>query len=104
MTIAVPVLTGEWVRLEPLAAAHRDGLRGAADDERIWQHMTLSGRGPGFEEWFDRALEQRAAGKRVPFAVRLLATGELVGSTSYLDLVPEHRRVEIGATWYRPDR
>ena len=40
----------------------------------------------------------------MPFAVRLLATGELIGSTSYLDPVPEHKRVEIGWTWYRPDQ
>ncbi|HEX5632975.1 MAG TPA: GNAT family protein, partial [Gemmatimonadales bacterium] len=30
--------------------------------------------------------------------------GAVVGSTSYLDVVPRHRRVEIGSTWYRPDQ
>src|SRR5262245_1204962 len=104
MEITAPVLNGRWVWLEPLAEEHCDGLRAAADDDRIWDHMTLLARGPGFEQWFAGALSQRAAGKRVPFAVRLLASGELVGSTSYLDPVPEHKRVEIGATWYRPDQ
>jgi len=104
MEIAAPALAGRFVRLEPLAEEHRDGLRAAADDDRVWEHMTLLARGPGFDEWFAGALAQRAAGKRLPFAVRLRATGELVGSTSYLDPVPEHRRVEIGATWYRPDQ
>jgi len=52
--------------------------------------MTLLGRGDGFDKWFASALSQRAAGKRLPFVVRLVATGELVGSTSYLDSVPEH--------------
>jgi RimJ/RimL family protein N-acetyltransferase len=61
------------------------------------------GRGPGFDEWLDTALTQHSAGQRVPFVVRRLATGELIGSTSYLDPVLRHRRVEIGATWYRPD-
>src|SRR4051794_31623397 len=102
MEITAPALAGRWVRLEPLSGEHHDGLRAAADDDRIWVHMTLLGRGPGFEQWYDSALAQRAEKKRVPFAVRLLATGELVGSTSYLDPVPEHWRVEIGATWYRP--
>lgn len=103
MEIVAPALTGRWVRLELLADEHRELLRVAADNDRIWEHMTLLARGAGFDQWFASAVTQRDAGKRVPFAVRLLATGELVGSTSYLDPVPEHKRVEIGATWYRPD-
>jgi RimJ/RimL family protein N-acetyltransferase len=103
MEITAPVLAGRWVRLEPIAEEHREPLRTAADDDRIWEHLTMVGRGAEFDVWFANAVNQRAAHKRVPFAVRLLATGELIGSTSYLDPVPEHRRVEIGATWYRPD-
>ena len=103
MGIIAPVLAGRFVRLEPLAEEHRAGLRGAGDDDRVWEHMSLLGRGEGFDRFFSTALAQRAAGKRLPFAVRLLATGELIGSTSYLDPVPEHKRVEIGWTWYRPD-
>jgi RimJ/RimL family protein N-acetyltransferase len=102
--ITAPVLTGRWVQLEPLVEEHREPLRRAADDDRVWEHMTVLGRGPGFETWFDVALSQFAAKKRIPFAVRLLATNELIGSTSYLDPVSEHKRVEIGATWYRPDQ
>jgi len=103
MEITARALGGRWVRLEPLAEEHREGLQAAADDDRVWEHMTLLARGPGFEQWFASAISQRVAGKRVPLAVRRLADGQLVGSTSYLDPVPEHRRVEIGATWYRPD-
>ena len=103
MEITAPVLAGRWVRLEPIAEEHREELCSAADDDRIWEHMTMVARGAEFDVWFANAVNQRTAQKRVPFAVRLLATGELVGSTSYLDPVPEHRRVEIGATWYRVD-
>jgi len=99
----ISTMTGCWVRLEPLAEEHREGLRAAADDDRIWEHMTLLAIGEGFERWFQNAFDQRKAGKRLPFAVRLLASGELIGSTSYLDPEPQHRRVEIGATWYRQD-
>jgi RimJ/RimL family protein N-acetyltransferase len=98
----VGTLTGRHVRLEPLADDHRTGLRAAADDERIWEHFVTSARGPDFDRWFDAALTERAAGLRVPFAVRRLADGAVVGSTSYLDPVPRHRRVEIGSTWYIP--
>jgi RimJ/RimL family protein N-acetyltransferase len=97
-------LEGRSVRLEPLAEEHREGLRRAADDDRVWEHMTVLGRGPEFDTVFADALAQHDLGKRVPFAVRLLSTGELVGATGYIDPVPAHRRVEIGWTWYRPDQ
>ena len=103
MDITLPPLAGRWVRLEPLAEAHREPLRAAADDDRVWEHMSLHARGPGFDEWFASALAGRAAGRRLPMTVVRLADGAIVGSTSYLDVEPTHRRVEIGATWYRPD-
>ena len=104
MDITAPPLTGRFVRLEPFAEEHREGLRAAADDERVWEFMLTDGRGPAFDHVFDDALAMRAAGKRLPYAVRLLASGELVGATSYIDPVPAHTRVEIGWTWYRPDQ
>lgn len=103
MAITAPTLVGQWVRLEPLEERHRDGLRAAADDERIWQHTLTVARGEGFDPWFDEALDQLGAGTRIPFAVCLLADGRLVGSTSYLDPSERHRRVEIGSTWYVPE-
>jgi RimJ/RimL family protein N-acetyltransferase len=103
MPLSVPPLVGRHVRLEPLAEAHRESLRVAADDERIWRHTLTIARGPGFDEWFDEARTLYAAGARVPFAVRRLADDTLIGSTSYLDIVLKHRRIEIGSTWYRPD-
>jgi RimJ/RimL family protein N-acetyltransferase len=99
----IAILTGRWVQLEPLEERHRDALRTAADDERIWVHTLMVARGPEFDRWFDDTLAQRSAGRQVPFAVRGLADQVLVGSTSYLDPVPRHRRVEIGATWYTPN-
>jgi RimJ/RimL family protein N-acetyltransferase len=103
MPLEVPALTGRYVRLEPLEEAHREPLRVAADDERIWRHMLTVGRGPGFDDWFAEAFARKVAGIRVPFAVRRLVDGAIVGSTSYLDPVLPHKRVEIGSTWYRPD-
>lgn len=103
MEITAPVLAGRWVRLEPLAEGHREGLRTAADDDRVWQFMTVDGRGAAFDAPFNDALAQREAGKRLPYAVRLLSTGELIGGTSYIEPNAQHKRVEIGWTWYRPD-
>ncbi len=95
-------LNGRWVRLVPLDESHREPLRHAADDDRIWSHTLTRATGPAFDAWFDDALAGRDAGRRVPYAV-CRADGRWVGSTSYHDLVPLHRRVEIGSTWYHPD-
>src|SRR5256885_2039778 len=101
--ITASILMGKWVRLEPLAEEHREGLRIAADDERIWDHMLGVARGSEFDVWFENSLEESAVGKRIAFAVRQLHDAALVGHTAYLDPVPQHNRVEIGSTWYRPD-
>lgn len=98
-----PALSGHWVALEPLTEAHRSPLRQAADDERIWRSTLVHAMGDGFDAWFDAALAERQAGRWLPFAVRRLADMSYVGSTSYLDITPRHRRLEIGATWYHPE-
>jgi RimJ/RimL family protein N-acetyltransferase len=89
------VLRSRWVTLEPLAAAHFDDLARVAADPRVWALTLRDGCGPAFAGWFADA----TAGGRLAYAVRS-AAGELVGSTSYLDLNPLHRTVEIGNTWY----
>ncbi|HEX3150613.1 MAG TPA: GNAT family protein [Gemmataceae bacterium] len=103
MSFPVSTLTGRFVRLEPLVEAHREPLRIAADDERIWRVTLSVARGPEFDRTFDEALSLQVAGSRIPFAVRRLADDALIGSTSYLDVMPKQKRVEIGSTWYQPD-
>lgn len=103
MEITAPVLAGKWVRLEPFAEEHREPLRVAADDDRVWQYMYFDGRGAAFDRPFNDALQQRAEGKRLPYAVRLLSTGELIGATSYIEPNAQHKRVEIGWTWLGPE-
>lgn len=80
--------------LEPLVADHADGLRAAAADERIWRWMVTR----DVEAWLAAALAPDP--DRQAFAV--LRGDEIVGSTSYLSLAPEHRRLEIGNTWLNP--
>jgi RimJ/RimL family protein N-acetyltransferase len=84
-------LTGRLVRVEPLAERHREGLRAATEESpEIFRFMAY----PGFQPWFDHALTFDG---EIPFAV--LVDGREVGSTRYLNIAPEHRRVEIGWTW-----
>jgi RimJ/RimL family protein N-acetyltransferase len=87
-------LEGRVVALEPLGRQHIDGLREAADDDRIWRWMLTR----DVEAWIADAL--RRSDDRQPFAV--LHDGSVVGSTSYMSLAPEHRRLEIGNTWMNP--
>lgn len=103
MSFEVNTLTGRWIQLEPLTEQHREPLRIAADDERIWKHTIEVARGPELDVWFDQAMSERDAGRRIPFAVRQTSDGRLIGSTSYLDVVERHKRVEIGSTWYAPE-
>jgi RimJ/RimL family protein N-acetyltransferase len=87
-------LEGRLVALEPLGPEHADGLRTAAGDERIWRWMWTR----DVEAWIADAL--RDYDDRRPFTV--LQKGAVVGSTSYLALAPEHKRLEIGNTWMNP--
>jgi RimJ/RimL family protein N-acetyltransferase len=89
-------LEGRIVVLEPLRREHEDGLRAAAGDERIWRLMSTDDP----EAWLRLAFAESEAGERMPFAI--LSGGAAVGSSSYLSLAPEHRRLEIGHTWMNP--
>ena len=95
------VLRSRGVRLEPLALAHEDGLAAAAADGQLWRLRVTSVPAPGdTRAYIDTALQMREAGSRLAFAVVDEATGRVLGSTSYHDILPAVRRLEIGYTWY----
>jgi len=95
------VLEGHGVRLEPLAPDHLDGLRAAARDGELWKLRITSVPEPELTaEYIAAALKGREEGHMLPFAVRELASGRIVGSTRYHDIVAAVDRVEIGYTWY----
>jgi RimJ/RimL family protein N-acetyltransferase len=93
-------LEGRLVRLEPLSFEHLDGLAEVALDPAIWRWTTARPTdGAGLRDWLETALRNAAAGTEVPFATIERASGRPIGSTRYLSIVPEHRRLEIGWTW-----
>ena len=98
----VPVtLEGHGVRLEPLTAAHRDGLAAAVADGRLWElWYTVVPHPDEVTKYIADALAGQEAGKMLPWAVRELSSGAIVGCTRYHDIVAEIDRVEIGYTWY----
>jgi len=92
---------GPVVRLEPLSTAHRDEIAAAAtSDAAVFIRYGPLLNAGGVDGWLDEALGERGAGTRQPFAVRDVASGVLVGSSSYLDIAPADGRIEIGHTWY----
>ncbi len=96
------VMRQNGVRLEPLALEHEEGLRAAAADGALWKLRITSVPEPqDTRAYIETALQMRADGHRFAFAVRDDATGDVLGSTSFHDILPAVKRVEIGYTWYR---
>jgi N-acetyltransferase len=102
MIECVPVtLEGHGVRLEPLAPSHAEGFGAAASDGRLWElWFTFVPSPDQATAYIADALAAQQAGQMLPWAVRELSTGAIVGSTRYHDIVPKIDRVEIGYTWY----
>ena len=100
------VLQDARVRLEPLGLQHVDGLKRAAADGVLWNIRVTSVPDPDDTQGYvERALQGHAEGHRLAFAVIDLTTGgEVIGSSSYHDIVPAVERLEIGYTWYARSR
>jgi RimJ/RimL family protein N-acetyltransferase len=97
-----PTLVGRIVRLEPLTAAHGDGLWLASRDPRTWRWLSIV-QPQTRDTWgtfVQQALDAAAAGTEIPLVT--IRRDEIVGSTRFLALRPEHRSLEIGWTWLHP--
>ncbi|MFO7572797.1 MAG: GNAT family protein [Gaiellaceae bacterium] len=95
-------LVGRIVRLEPLAPEHAQALWEASRDPRTWSWLSIT-QPQTPEEWHDflaTALAAAEAGTEAPLVT--VCNEEVVGSTRFLALRPEHRSVEIGWTWLHP--
>src|SRR6185436_8582858 len=89
-------LEGHGVRLEPLAKEHHDALEAAAADGKLWELWYTSVPAPGeTQAYIDNALKGQKNGDMLPWAVRDLKSGQVVGSTRYHDIIAAADRVEI---------
>ena len=94
-------LEGHGVRLEPLAQEHQDGLVAAACEGRLWELWFTSVPEPEqMRSYISQALAGQQEGHTLPWTVRDLTSGAIIGSTRYHDIVAAIDRVEIGYTWY----
>jgi RimJ/RimL family protein N-acetyltransferase len=99
------VLEGGGVRLEPLADEHHEGLGAAAADGRLWEQWFISVPPPeGMRAYVADALQGQREGRMLPWVVRDLASGAIIGTTRYHDIAAALDRVEIGYTFYARSR
>ncbi|OYQ39178.1 GNAT family N-acetyltransferase [Rhodoferax sp. TH121] len=102
MAFVEPVtLCARGVQLAPLGLEHEAGLRTAAADGELWTLRITSVPEPEqTRKYIEDALAMREAGNRFAFVVLEESTGRVLGSSSYHDILPAVKRVEIGYTWY----
>ena len=100
-TWVTPVtLTGTRIAMEPLAERHLEDLARVAFDAPVWRWTIARPMDDaGLRAWLDQALANVDAGTEVPFATVHLGEGRAIGSSRFMSIAPEHRRLEIGWTW-----
>ena len=93
--------TGRLVVVEPLSPDHEEGLAAAAGDPEMfaWMPVDMASSREALHDWLATTLASATAGREVPYAIRSAQTGEVLGSTRFLELRLEHLRAEIGWTW-----
>jgi RimJ/RimL family protein N-acetyltransferase len=95
------ILRANGIALVPLALDHEAGLRAAAADGELWTLRITSVPEPDqTRAYIESALQMRTEGHRFAFAVTEEFSGKVLGSTSFHDILPAVKRVEIGYTWY----
>ena len=98
--VAPVALEGSRVRLEPLDERHLEDLTRVACDDAVWRWITgLPMDETAFRAWFDGTRANAEADTEVPFATIDRDSGRAIGSTRFMTITPEHRRLEIGWTW-----
>ncbi|MFD2262055.1 GNAT family N-acetyltransferase [Lacibacterium aquatile] len=100
MAFETAVLSGRIVRLEPLTAAHVDGLLAAAAASPGAFPWIIGMDTPERQRaWIENGIAEGARGVSVPFATIFQKTGEVIGTSRFSMLSPENKRAEIGWTW-----
>jgi RimJ/RimL family protein N-acetyltransferase len=99
--LAPVTLSGKHVHLQPLAAAHHDGLVTATRDGELWRLWYTTAPSPeGMSAEIERRLSLQVAGSMLPFTVIDAVTGQVAGMTTFMNIDAANRRLEIGSTWY----
>lgn len=104
MDLTPITLEGKVVRLEPLSLAHLDGLTAVGLDPDLWRVTTTHVSTPDeMRAYIEEALTEQREGRSLPFATVHRSSGRVLGSTRFGNIVPAHRKAEIGWTWIARD-
>lgn len=96
-------LENEVVLLKPLAQEHRQGILEAASYPEIWSHMsTTIEKMDDVNKFVDKAIDTKRAKTEFPFVIVDKKSGQIIGSTRFMDIDETHKRLEIGTTWITP--
>ncbi|MGD6780973.1 GNAT family N-acetyltransferase [Sutcliffiella horikoshii] len=96
-------IENEVVQLIPMEWEHVEGIYEAAQDNRIWEHMTVNLTEKSHVlEYVKDAVQKRRIGTDEAFVIINKQTGKIIGSTWFLDISKNHKRLEIGSTWINP--
>ena len=96
-----PTLAGTLVTLRQLEPSDAPALVRAAADGELWNlRWTVVPSAASVDDYLAKALRDQRQGSALPFAVTLRASGKVIGSTRLWNIEPEHRKLEIGHTWY----
>ncbi|UVE68803.1 GNAT family N-acetyltransferase [Burkholderia pyrrocinia] len=99
-SIEQPTLAGERIELRPLEASDRQALLDAAADGQLWNlKVTVVPSAETIDAYIDTALQGRATGTVMPFAIVDRASGRVIGSTRFWKIDRKNRKLEIGHTW-----
>jgi N-acetyltransferase len=102
MEVKPVVLTGKYVRLEPMTEAHIPALAEIGVGQTFWGFMLYGDMKSidDMSEWVQDILSRAQKGTDLPFVAIHLASGRVAGATRYLNIMPNDRGLEIGGTWY----
>jgi N-acetyltransferase len=94
------VLTGRRIRMEPLEERHLEDLARVASDPVVFRWITNKPMDDAaLRAWFEQTRASADDSVEVPFATIDIASDRAIGSSRYMTIAPEHRRLEIGWTW-----
>jgi len=100
MNIAPVALAGRHIRLEPLTLQHHAEFCEIGLDEDIWRWFpTPVHSREDMLEYVRTGLQWQAEGTALPFTTIEQDSGQVIGSTRYMNIDKPNRKVEIGSTW-----
>lgn len=96
-------LENEVVKLMPMESSQIEGIWEAANDNEIWEHMSVDLTDKrNVEQYVQDAQKKRAAGTEFAFVIVDIESKKIIGATWFLDISMPHKRLEIGSTWLNP--